>query len=170
MLYVVFAFLAGLLTKFADDYSERKSKKGTYSLILGISYAIAIVVSSHLNIEVLSLIAGVVVGTVISGKIDRVEHIVAILIILGYIVLNINRIVFPIVVAFAISSFIDEGFHEMSNGMRGVWGLLARERIVTPLIALLLSVYSVSYFLYIVAFDIGYKLANISFNRNRNIL
>lgn len=167
MMYAIFAFFAGVLTKFADDYSERKVKKGIYSLLLGISYAIAIVVSGYLNIEILSLIAGVTVGTIMSGKIDKVEHVVAILIILGYVIANVSDILFPIVIAFAISSFLDEGFHEMSNGIRGIWGMLARERLLTPVVALILSIYSLNYFIYIVVFDIGYKLASVGSNSQK---
>ncbi|MEM3364723.1 MAG: hypothetical protein QXS93_04435 [Candidatus Micrarchaeia archaeon] len=162
MIYVVFALIAGFLTKVADSYSERKRKSILISAPLGVIYGCAIGISSLLNNTLLPLIGGVVLGNTLALKIDKIEHYIGVMVILAFAVYAgmLGATVNPaILFAFVIAAFADEKLHDLSNKAVGNRKAILQARLVTPITALAFAVLDVSYLLYIVAFDLGYRVA-----------
>ncbi|MCX8200244.1 MAG: hypothetical protein N3G76_02130 [Candidatus Micrarchaeota archaeon] len=162
MLYVVFALIGGFLTKVADCYSERKRRSVIISAPLGAIYGTAIGVSGLLNTLLISLIGGLVIGNTLALKVDRLEHFTAVAVILAFAAYSgqMGAVVDPVIlVAFAIAAFADEKLHDLGEKASGNKKAILEARLVTPLTALAFVPLSISYFIYIVAFDLGYYIA-----------
>lgn len=165
MLYVIFAFIAGFLTKVADNYSERKRKSLALSVPLGLIYGVAIGISGLLNTKIISQVGGIVIGNTLALKVDSIEHYVAVLAILafaayaGYAGATADA---AIIVAFAISAFADEKMHDAAQKYSGNRRAIMGARLITPITALAFAYFELSYLMYIVAYDLGYHLVEIT--------
>jgi hypothetical protein len=162
MIYLLFAFIAGFLTKVADDYSERKKKSLFFSIPLGLLYGAAIGISGLLNTKLISQIGGIVVGNTLAFKIDRLEHFIAVGVVLAlalYAGYNGATVDVAILIAFIIAAFADEKLHDMGEKAASNKKMILEARLITPITALTFAFFEISYLLYIVAFDIGYHLA-----------
>lgn len=162
MIYVVFALIAGFLTKVADGYSERRRKNILISAPLGVIYGSAIGISGLLNTRLIPLIGGVVIGNTLALKVDRIEHYIGVMVILAFAVYAgmLGATADPaVLLAFVIAAFADEKLHSLGDKAEGNRKTVLQARLVTPITALAFAVLDVSYLLYIVAFDIGYKMA-----------
>ncbi len=158
MIYIAIAFISGMMTKIADNYSEleRGKKFWVNSALIGLLYGSAIVSAVFLNQELMPLIAGIVVGNAFAGKVDALEHIIAVSIILGIIAMQIQSgisVEFTALAVFSVSAFADETLPFFIKHKA------VKLRLITPIVALLYAVLHIySYALYIIAFDVGYKI------------
>ncbi len=162
MIYLIFAFIAGFLTKVADDYSERKKKSLFFSIPMGLLYGTAIGISGLLNTKLISQIGGIVIGNTLALKIDRLEHFIAVGVVLAltvYAGYNGATVDVAILVAFLIAAFADEKLHDLGGTATGNRKTVLEARLITPITALTFAFFEISYLLYIVAFDLGYHLA-----------
>ncbi len=161
MIFVIFALIAGFLTKLADKYSEKKERRRIIGAVYGIIYGLAIVVGGLLAPELASLIVGITIGNVFAGKIDRMEHIIALFIIMAFAIYSINSINLAILAGFAIAAFADEVMHEYSKKLKGLAGRITEMRIISPMFALGLLPITWVCFVYIVSFDVGYSIRTL---------
>lgn len=159
MLYLIPSILAGYLTKLCDKYSESKFRSFMYSLFFSFLYSFAIIFSAILKPSILPLIAGVVAGNIFAGKVDTREHLFASFLILTFYLLNFQAGFFWIFITFTFVAFIDEFLHEWGTKIKNKY---IKSRFISPFIAFIISIYlnDFSYVLFMVLFDIGYKIGD----------
>ena len=143
MMYLITAFMGGLLTKVGDE------SKGLSEYPLGTLYGLFIALSVYLNPTLSSLVAGITLGNLLMGKVDAAVHWVALLPI-GAAVLLWPPDLF--ILPFFLAAFLDEWFHERSKG-------ILSQRVLCPLAALFFLPVEISYLLAILSFDGGYRLS-----------
>ncbi|MCX8206131.1 MAG: hypothetical protein N3H30_02785 [Candidatus Micrarchaeota archaeon] len=158
MLYIIPAIIGGATTKVADDYSERKQRALHISILLGVIYGAAIAAAIITEPALLPLIAGATAGNIAAGKIDRKEHMIAAAIILLTCALLWKWDALPLAIAFACAAFADEWLHEKSSEYAGAVALLAKFRLTLPILCLMLAPLSIAYAVYIIAYDVSYRL------------
>ncbi len=158
MLYLIPSLLSGYSTKICDDYSEQKRKEIIFSLIFSLLYSLSIILCAILQPSLLPLIAGVVVGNIFANKIDTREHVFAVILIIGFYILNFQQATIWIFFFFSIFSFLDETLHEYGTKYKNKY---LTSRFLSPLIAFLLSLYlwDFSFVIFMVLYDIGYRTA-----------
>jgi hypothetical protein len=115
MMLYFFAFLNGVLTKYVDLVEEHGLRAPKISgLLCGSAYGVLLSIIVRLFPEVSTLVLAVVLGTIISGKINTRGHIagVALFFILIFLLGTpaINWLLFAIILAV---SFADEAFNSL---------------------------------------------------------
>ena len=158
MLYLIPSLLSGYSTKICDDYSEQKRKEIIFSLIFSLLYSLSIILCAILQPSLLPLIAGVVVGNIFANKVDAREHVLAVILIIGFYILNFQQATIWIFFSFAFTSFFDESLHEYGTKNKKSY---LTSRFLSPLLAFLLSLYlwDFSFVLFMVLYDVGYRMA-----------
>lgn len=158
MLYLIPSLLAGYLTKICDDYSEQKNKQILFSFLFSSLYAFAIILCGLIQPVLIPLIAGVVVGNIFANKIDTREHLLAVILIIGFYLFNFQIETIWIFFIFVLTSFFDETLHEIGSKFKKEY---LESRFITPFIAFVISyvLWDFSFVLFMVLFDIGYRLA-----------
>ena len=158
MLYLVPSLLSGYLTKICDDYSEQKNKEIIFSFLFSLLYAFAIILCGLIQPVLIPLIAGVVVGNIFANKIDTREHVLAVILIIGFYIFTFQIETIWIFFIFVFASFLDETLHEIGGKFKKEY---LESRFITPFIAFVISyiLWDFSFVLFMVLFDIGYRIA-----------
>lgn len=166
-LFVV-AFACGALAKLTDVQTDRKLfffPRAQY--VTGALYGIAGGLLLALNAQFTNLFFGVLAGVVLTGKIDRFAHriaIAAVLLVLAFLGLP-QGISFPLVLLFTLAAGFDERLNDWSetrenNGKRvpRILAFIGENRLSLELVSLLLGI-ATGQWLYLLAtlsFDVGY--------------
>lgn len=169
LLLPLFYFLSGFFMKFSDDeYDEKNNIKFAifYGVICGIFTALASISSG----DATCIFVGILIGTLLSLKIDGMHHIVTLLIF--FILLAIFG--FPsfntfILIVIIIGALIDEWGNDNPRFYTG--GFLQYffdYRFTLKIFILLLAIFGYfqwyTFFCFIL-FDFGYEFARFLFNR-----
>ena len=162
-------FLSGFLMKFSDDeFDENKNVKMAIvlSVVCGIFAAIASIISG----DTTCIYVGVLIGTLLSLKIDGLHHIVTLLIffillaVFGFPSFNPFLLVFVV-----IGALIDEWGND--NPIFYTGGFLQYffdYRFTLNIVILFLSIFGYfQWYIFIcfILFDLGYEFARILFNK-----
>jgi hypothetical protein len=169
MIYIITSIIAGFLTKITDEYSERDRKTIFTSIGLGLFYGIAIGFCVFLNAGLLSIVAGVSIGNSFAGKIDKIEHLIALATIFCFVytVMQSYPIDPALMVLFSIASFLDETLKEISKKVKGIAKTIFENRLLVPISTLPMITINPNLFIFMIAFDIGYRIANFIQNKRQ---
>ena len=165
-----------------DEYDEKSNKK--IAIVIGILSAVAIAYLSSNNLDASYIFIGILIGTLLSFKIDGIHHIVTfftflfLLFILGMPSLSLATLGFC-----AFSAFIDEIGNDNKRIYKNKFFKVFFEYRFTMKIAIFilsfLSVFqsftcfqianfdflSISTFFYFLLFEISYELAGFTFKK-----
>lgn len=153
--YMIF-FLAGILTKMADDIADKKILHEAYAFLLSVVAGMAFAYLFSLSTTFSTLILAVICSLLFAGKLDHLTHQVTLgSFLVGIFVFGlspINFIAFPVLF---LASFFDEYFHERIKNR------FFRHRMLLELtcLALSIAIMDPAYFVSIFGFDVGYVSA-----------
>lgn len=170
LLLFLIAAAVGALVKLTDSQTDEKIfffTRGQY--ITGIAAGILGGVLLASDARLTALFAGVLLGLLLTGKADRKAHQLAMAATLATIaVLGIQRPDAPSLLIFAAAAMGDELLNDWQdrrrraeNGSSGILAIMAENRLILETAALAVSALTGewTYFLAVIAFDVGYLSA-----------
>lgn len=170
LLILIIVFFIGILTKITDlivDHNFKLIKNIEY--FFGFIYGILVAyIVTETNTLVASLWFGLVIGVIITKKIDHLAHIIGLVSFLFYLgLVGLPRLNIIYVFVFTFFTALDEILEEKIKHKEKIINLLKKFlglEIVSLIVSFISGVWMV--FLSILFFDIGYMLTTKILKRN----
>lgn len=167
------AALLGVLTKLADlQVDEKKFFFKNAQYITGVAYGILGGLLLTLDARFAELFFGVLVGVIVTTKIDKLPHRLAVAFVVFTIaLLGIPKVSFPLVAFFSLFAAGDEWLHEKTAKRKGriseLLAFLGKNRLLLEVATLLVGVATGEwiYLLAIILFDVGYVACEKAFGK-----
>jgi hypothetical protein len=164
LLALLFIFLAGILTKFADMIADEGLQiRKIFSYAVGIVYGmlIAYVLVTHPLLAPLGM--AVVLSVLLAEKIDRKPHNIGIASMFLFLAIwGFPQIDMVLIAVFLAASLLDEAVSDLADRKRikGIAGKIAEYRPVLEITAFLVSLITWQWIIFIgmLSFDVGYRL------------
>lgn len=164
-LVLIYIFLAGILTKFADMIADEGLQiRKIFSYAVGVIYGmlIAYVLATHPLLAPLGM--AVVLSVLLTQKIDRKPHDIGIASLFLFLALwGFPQVNIPLAVIFLAAASLDEILNDLADRgkIRGAKRKIFEYRPVLEITAFLVALITWQWIIFIgmLCFDVGYRLA-----------
>ncbi|HDD46420.1 MAG TPA: hypothetical protein ENG42_03010 [Candidatus Aenigmarchaeota archaeon] len=166
MLPYILPFICGVLTKLSDRIVDEQICSRKYGMVTSTLCGIVAALIIKYIPSVTELVIGVIVGVIISKKIDNVIHFLTLLVfaiaIYLFSVTTLLGISFGVLIFFTLSTVADEVLVDIAKQDKNKLSFILKQRLLLDIAAFLYSYYTGlwSIFISILLFDIGYRLVN----------
>jgi len=160
-------FVAGVLVKIADQYSDSEKKENYTGIIFGLAYGVLLGYLMSLNIVLGTISIGIIASLIISNKFDSISHIIGLLLItVTVIFVNHFEINFFIVAVFFLGSTADEKLNDYVDSKKKtgkLFSIITKYRLITEMFAIGVAVALAEplYWFAMLSFDFGYQITTL---------
>ncbi|MEW6011655.1 MAG: hypothetical protein CIT03_01695 [Methanobacterium sp.] len=179
----LFYSLSGFLMKFSDDaFDERLDKK--LAIITGILCGVLIGILAVSNLDAAYIFFAILIGTLLSKKIDGVHHILTLLAFVSItLIMGLPFLSIPTLLICSLGAYLDEiGNDNPDLEKYRFWNFFFKYRFTLKVVIVLLGLggyiqsltglslpyidfLSISTIFYFILFEVSYELSGYSFSR-----
>ena len=181
LIEAIFYPLAGFFMKISDDAQDEKKNTGL-AVFTGLICVLAIGYLSVTSSDAATIFIGILVGTLLAGKVDRVAHVITLIIFLSILVIfGIPSVGIAALVICIAAAYLDEMGNDASwLREKRKLNLFFKYRFALKLAVLFLAMggllhylnpkfagiifFQPETFIYFLLFDLAYEVAGLIFN------